>query len=201
LVPTFESNNADNQINNIMKTNLNTETDQTFVTTKSINNPQNFSIMKTLQISLLTLFVLMYALVNVQAAPINTASSAKDLKETAIKASRSYTINKFIEGVTSGNTKDFIRLLDDNFQQTVAYNGKSVTYNKSQFAQSLKLSKDIVMNCTTTYTVVEECDDLSIVKVEMKFPTFVKTSYVTMKPDRADEWKITNVSTVYGAEA
>lgn len=184
-----------------MKTNLIIETNQTLVTTKSINNSQNFSIMKTLQISLLTLFVLMYALVNVQAAPINAASLPKDLKENTIKASRSYTINKFIEGVTSGNTKDFIKLLDDNFQQTVAYNGKSVTYNKSQFVKILGMSKNIVMNCTTTYSVVEECDDLSIVKVEMKFPTFVKTSYVTMKPDRADEWKITNVSTVYGAEA
>lgn len=184
-----------------MKTNLIIETNETLVTTKSINNSQNFSIMKTLQISLLTLFVLMYALVNVQAAPIIVASPAKDLKENTIKASRSYTINKFIEGVTSGNTKDFIKLLDDSFQQTVAYNGKSVTYNKSQFVKILGMSKNIVMNCTTTYTVVEECDDLSIVKVEMKFPTFVKTSYVTMKPDRADEWKITNVSTVYGAEA
>lgn len=184
-----------------MKTILNTRTNQNLVRTKSIQNPQNFSIMKTLQISILALCLLMFAFVNVQAAPAISAATAKNSAESGVKATRSYTVNKFIESVTSGNSKDLVRLLDDNFQQTVSYKGRSSTYNKSQFIKILKLSEDVVMNCTTTYTVIEECDDLSIVKVTMKFPTFVKTSYVTLKPNKKDIWKITNVSTVYDAQA
>lgn len=184
-----------------MKTNLNTGTNQNLVTTNSIQNSKNFSIMKTLQIPFLIAFIFMYALVNVQAAPTATNPTTDKFNKYGLNATKSYTIDRFIEGVTSGDLKNLKNLLDDQFQQTVSYNGKSLTYNKSEFLEILKMSQNIVMNCTTTYTIVEECDDLSIVKVSMKFPTFVKTSYVTMKPNKDDVWKITNVSTVYGAEA
>lgn len=151
--------------------------------------------MKTLQISILTALIFMYALVNIQAAPI--ASPAK-LATSEMKVTKMSTINTFIEAVTSGRLKDIAPFLDHDFQQTIAYNGKSITYNKDEFIKVLGLTKNIVMNCKTTYNIIQECDDLSIVQVDMKFPTFVKTSYVTMKANKDDVWKITNVSTVYG---
>lgn len=184
-----------------MKTHYSTQQNPTLVTTESINNILKISIMKTLKISILTALIFMYALVNVQAAPISSSTETGSLTTAKMNATKTFTINTFIDAVASGNLKQLAKYLDEDFQQTIAYNGKSITHDKDEFIKVLDLSKNVVMNCTTAYTIVEECDDLAIVKVEMKFPTFVKTSYVTMKPNKADVWKITNVSTVYGTDS
>ena len=141
--------------------------------------------MKTLKKSILTLSFLFAACLFVNAdVPTKAGKSANDV------------LSKYIENTTTGQDHDFNELLGDDFKQYIDCDKKPLNYNKKQFMGYLKLSKDIKYNCTTEYSLVEETADIVIAKVDMKFPTFTKTNYVTLSNTK-DGWKITSISVQY----
>src|SRR5690606_23192733 len=124
--------------------------------------------MKTLKTVILTFSFLLCATILVKANPAPKAKKTID-----------YVINKYIEGSSQGKSDDFASLLDNNFKQHVSYNGKTKTYSKKEIVKYMKDTKDLLLNCNTSYSIVESNSDFSIAKVEMKYPTFTKTDYVT----------------------
>jgi hypothetical protein len=100
---------------------------------------------------------------------------------------------KYIENTTQGQNHNFKQLLGDDFKQYIDCDKKLLNFDKKEFLSSLKLSKNVVYNCTTDYSLVEETEDVVIAKVDMKFPTFTRTNYVTLS-NTPNGWKITNIS-------
>jgi hypothetical protein len=137
--------------------------------------------MKTLKKSILTLSFLFAACLFVNAGiPTKAGVSANDV------------LIKYIESTTTGQKHDFKTLLGDDFKQYIDCDRKTLNYNKKQFMNYLKLSQDLVYNCKTEYSFVEEDEDFVIAKVDMKFPTFTKTNYITLSNTK-EGWKITNI--------
>ena len=141
--------------------------------------------MKTLKKSILTLCFLLAACILVKAeTPKKVAKNASEI------------LVKYIENTTTGQSHDFKQLLGDDFKQYMNCDKKMLNYNKKQFLSYLKSSKNVQFNCTTDYSLVEEAEDFVIAKVNMKFPKFTKTNYVTLS--NTDEgWKITNITVKY----
>jgi hypothetical protein len=141
--------------------------------------------MKTLKKSILTLSFLFAACILVKAElPNKAGKNANDV------------LVKYIENTTIGQSHNFNELLGDDFKQYIDCDKKLLNYNKKQFINYLKLSKDVVFNCETDYSLVEETEDFVIAKVDMKFPTFTKTNYVTIS-NTEEGWKITNITVKY----
>lgn len=141
--------------------------------------------MKTLEKSILTLSFLFAACLFVNAGVAGKAGkSANDL------------LTKYIENTTTGQSHDFSEILGDDFKQFVDCDKSRLNFNKKQFMSYLKICKDVVYNCTTKYSLVENSEDVVIAKVDMKFPTFTKTNYVTLS-NTNEGWKITSISVKY----
>lgn len=103
---------------------------------------------------------------------------------------------KYIQNTTTGQSYDFNELLADDFKQYLDCDKKKLNYDKKQFIKYLKSSQNIVFDCKTNYSVIEETEDFVIAKVDMQFATFTKTNYVTLS-NTADGWKITNIVVQY----
>ncbi len=141
--------------------------------------------MKTLKKSILTFSFLFAAVLFVNAGiPTKAGVSANEV------------LVKYIENATSGQIHDFNELLGDDFKHYIDCDKKPLNYNKRQFLSYLKSTKNVIYNCETEYSLIEETEDFVIAKVDMKFPTFTKTNYVTLGNTK-DGWKITNITVKY----
>lgn len=138
--------------------------------------------MKTLKKTVLTFAFLFVACTLVKADLPNVAN--KKVAEVLVK---------FIESSTEGQPHDFRDLLSDDFIQYIDCDKKRFNFDKREFISYLKLVQNAEMNCTTDYSLIEEKEDFVIAKVDMKYPTFTRTNYVTMR-NSGEEWKITNIS-------
>ena len=112
------------------------------------------------------------------------------------KLSMSYAVQTYIDAMTQGKIKDLNAILDNEVKFTVTQGQKIVNFNKNQMMNVLKGSEDMQQNCKTNFTVVEQNDVQSIVKVTMTYDMFTKVNYVTIS-NTNNGWKITNVSTMF----
>jgi len=149
------------------------------------HKPFKLVIMKTLKTTILTLSFLLFASILVKANPAGKEKKTID-----------YVLNTYIACTTQGNMDGFTQLLDDTFQQSITYGGKTLNYNKAQIISYMKNTKNVIQNCTAVYSFVENNDNFSIAKVELKYPNFTKIDYVTMSNNGTD-WNITKVFTTY----
>lgn len=112
------------------------------------------------------------------------------------KLSMSYAVQTYIDAMTLGKIKDFGEVLDNDVKFTMTQGQKIVNFNRAQMLSALKGSENMEQNCKTSYSVVEQNDAQSIVKVTMTYDVFTRTNYVTIShTDKG--WKITNVSSVF----
>lgn len=140
--------------------------------------------MKTLKTTVLT-FSLLVACVLVKAELPNKSSK-----------NANGVLDAYVESVTKGNIQDVEELLGDDFKQYVNGDKKSLNFNKRQFMRQLTLSEDYAMNCTADYSFMEKKENFVIAKVDMKYPGFTKTDYLTMN-HTAEGWQITSISVHY----
>lgn len=141
--------------------------------------------MKTLKKSILTLSFLFGVCLFVNAGVhIKAGVSAKEV------------LVKYIENSTSGEDHDFKELLGEDFKQYIDCDKKRFNYNKKQFLNYMKITKNVIFNCETEYSWLEQAEDFVIAKVDMKFPTFTKTDYITLSNTK-EGWKITNITVKY----
>lgn len=116
---------------------------------------------------------------------------AKDQKLTM-----NYAVQTYIDAMTQGKIKDFSEVLDNDVKFTLTQGQKIINLNRGQMLSSLKGSENMQQNCRTNYSIVEQNDSQSIVKVTMVYDVFTRTNYVTITHTNSG-WKITNVSSVF----
>jgi len=142
--------------------------------------------MKTLKTVILTFSFLLCATILVKANPVPKAKRTLD-----------YVLNKYIDCTSKGKIENFSKLLDNSFKIHINYNGKIQTYNKKEIVKFMKETENLLHNCNSTYTLVESNANFSIAKVEMEYPNFTRTDYITMRNNIDNEWIITNVFITY----
>src|SRR5690606_37600487 len=141
-------------------------------------------IMKTLTNALLMLSALVC---------LTVTANANSLDEKNKKGTVDYTLNKYIEATTQGQSEDFHQYLDETFKIGINHGRKANRYSKQQFMKDLKDQKNVVLDCKSTFTVVEQSDNCALARIVMKYPTFTKINYVNMC-NTSDGWKITDIS-------
>ena len=121
---------------------------------------------------------------------------AKDDEAKENKLTMNYAVQVYIDAVTQGKLKDFGDILDNQMKFTVTQGEKIVSFSKREMLEAMKATENIQQNCKTDYSVVEQNDSQSIIKVTMAYDDFTKLSYVTIGNTNKG-WKITNVSSVF----
>ncbi|WP_238387611.1 nuclear transport factor 2 family protein [Pararcticibacter amylolyticus] len=112
------------------------------------------------------------------------------------KLSMNYAVQTYIDAMTQGKIKDLPEVLENDVKFTVTQGQNIVNFSKNQMLAALKGSENMQQNCKTNFTVVEQNDAQSIVKVSMIYDMFTRINYVTIS-NTDKGWKITNVSTVF----
>ncbi|PWG82460.1 hypothetical protein DDR33_00915 [Pararcticibacter amylolyticus] len=107
-----------------------------------------------------------------------------------------YAVQTYIDAMTQGKIKDLPEVLENDVKFTVTQGQNIVNFSKNQMLAALKGSENMQQNCKTNFTVVEQNDAQSIVKVSMIYDMFTRINYVTIS-NTDKGWKITNVSTVF----
>lgn len=112
------------------------------------------------------------------------------------KFSMNYAVQTYIDALTQGKIKGFGDVLDNNVKFTLTQGEKVVSFNRNEMMEALKGTENLQQNCKTDYSIVEQNDAQSIVKVTMRYDVFTRINYVTIThTDKG--WKITNVSSVF----
>lgn len=140
--------------------------------------------MKTLKTMLMGL-ALLFAFGTAVAA---TATGSKPTKDEVF--------NTYLNAVVHGKLAGFEDAVDDDAQFNIIRGDNVNTISKQQVINSLKLAENVDQNCECTKTVVQDTDNMSVLKVEMKYADFSRVDVITA--ERAGKgWKITKVDTSY----
>lgn len=123
------------------------------------------------------------------------SSFAEDVPGTQ-KLSMDYALKTYIDAISTGKLKGLSEILDNEVKFTVTRGEVIVNYTRNEMLNSLKQSENIIQNCVTEHTIVEQNPTQAIVKVSMKYDAFSKINYVTMA-QTSKGWKITSVSSVF----
>jgi hypothetical protein len=71
-----------------------------------------------------------------------------------------------------------------------------LSFNKTQMLDYMQSNKNVELACTASTSLIESNPDITLVKVDMKFDSFVRSNYITLT-NTADGWKITSVYSVF----
>ena len=66
--------------------------------------------------------------------------------------------------------------------------------DKQAIMDSFKASENVEQTCKFTTSTVENNDDTMVIKLDMKYDTYTRSTLVTFKQDKND-WKITSIET------
>jgi hypothetical protein len=115
---------------------------------------------------------------------------------TAAKITKNRAIATYISTMTEGKNQGFDAVLDENVKFSSLRGNKLVNFDKADMLKFIDQNKNIQQACTTSTTEVENNNDMTVIKVDMKYDNFIRTNYVTMT-NTGDGWKITNVYSVF----
>lgn len=121
-------------------------------------------------------------------------AKAKDANDEALTPN--HAINTYIDAMTRGKLDGLNGVLDKTVEFSVLRGKTLISYNKKEMTDYLQTIKDIEQTCTTSTSVVESTDNVTIVKVDMKYSTFVRSNYVTLA-NTGNGWKVTNVYSTF----
>ncbi len=108
---------------------------------------------------------------------------------------KDYAVARYVAAITQGNIDGFAEVLDTDAKFCTM--GKTIksTDKKTLLSYLAHIGK-LKQLCSTSTTVIEDNPQLTVVKVDMQYETFVRSNYVTVA-HTATGWKITNVCSVF----
>lgn len=134
---------------------------------------------------------LLAAMLLVLACGFSKADTKNKIAKTADDA-----LNHYIEVVSQGKVAQIEQLFDEQFTYSISNQGKVKAHNRKDLIDYLKEGKYIVQDCITSYELIEQTDDYSLARVEMKYDNFTKVDYVTLSRG-IDGWKVSQVTSTY----
>jgi len=145
------------------------------------NNNLKHNVMKTLK-STLAVIALLFACVAANA----TAKT---------KPSQTDVLNTYIADVSTHQTTDLNKVLDDDMHFNLKRGENVNTLNKDELIQFLQQSTATNPPVKTDTTILQQDDNTATVKVVFKYDSFTRTDVVTLS--KAFGWKVTNVDSSY----
>lgn len=109
---------------------------------------------------------------------------------------KTYAVNTYVNAMTRGKLDGFNDVLDQSVKFSMLRGKDILCFDKTQMVDFMKKIKNIQQTCTTSTHVVENSNDVVVVRVDMKFEDFVRSNYVTVA-NTGNGWKITNVHSVF----
>jgi hypothetical protein len=141
--------------------------------------------MKTLKAMVMGLALLLVCGVSQAASVTNHNNSTKD-----------EVIDAYLNAVVHGKINGLSDIVDDEAQFNMKRGSSVNTLNKSQILNSLKSSENVEQDCQCTKTVMQDSEDMSVIKVDMKYNDFTRTDVITAQRI-GNGWKITKVETSF----
>jgi hypothetical protein len=121
-----------------------------------------------------------------------TAQAGNDNGDAAAK---NHVISVYIDAMTKGNIDEIGAVLDPNVKLILPQGRHLSTYGRSDILSFFRRVQNIRQDCTTSTTVIEN-GAMNVVKVDMKFNSFVRSNFVTLA-NNGRGWKIINVYTIF----
>jgi hypothetical protein len=117
-------------------------------------------------------------------------------KTTHASPTKEEVINTYLNAVVHGKLDGIDNAIDNDAEFNMIRGGNVKTLTKPQIISSLKSSENVEQDCQCTKSVVQDSDDATVLKVEMKYNDFTRTDVITAER-AANGWKITKVDTSF----
>ena len=138
--------------------------------------------MKTLKSIMLGLALLLMGGVANAARPAASALSKNDV------------LDIYTNAVIHGKIAGLDQALSKNVEWKMYRGDKLFKLDKQAIMDSFKASENVEQTCKFTTSTVENNDDTMVIKLDMKYDTYTRSTLVTFKQDKND-WKITSIET------
>jgi len=123
-------------------------------------------------------------------------ASAKAYTIAGNELTVTHAVNTYINALAHGQVSDMNVVIDQNAKFSMLRGTKVLSLTKEQVIESVKNNENVDQQCTVSTSISESNNDVTIVKVEMKYSTFTRTNYVTLA-NTGNGWKITDVYSVF----
>lgn len=126
---------------------------------------------------------------------ISLSAFAED-ETNSEKLKMNYTVKTYIDAVTHGKVKDLAEVLESDAKFTVTQGERIIKFSRYETLNWLKGSEGIHQNCSTDYKIIEMDASQAVVKISMKYDSFLKVNLLSLANTKKG-WRITNVSTSF----
>lgn len=128
-------------------------------------------------------------------AAISLSAFAEDEKSSE-KLRMDYTVKTYIDAVTLGKVSDLASVLESDAKFTLTQGERIVKFSRYETLNWMKSSEGIRQNCSTDFKIIEMDASQGVVKITMKYDTFLKVNLLSLANTKKG-WRITNVSTSF----
>ncbi|MDB5134846.1 MAG: nuclear transport factor 2 family protein [Mucilaginibacter sp.] len=105
-------------------------------------------------------------------------------------------MDTYLNAVVHGKLEGIDNAIDDDAEFNMIRGNNVNTLHKQQILNTLKAGENIEQDCKCTKSIVQDNDDASTLKVEMKYADFTRIDLITAQRV-AGGWKITKVDTSF----
>nr|WP_294789873.1 hypothetical protein [uncultured Mucilaginibacter sp.] len=113
---------------------------------------------------------------------------------TAGTLSKNDVVTVFTNAVIHGNLQNLEQALAKNVEYTMYRGEKTFKLNKQALLDSFKASENVEQTCQYTTSIVSDIDNTMVLRMDMKYEGYVRTSTITIK-QQGQDWKITKIET------
>ena len=103
-------------------------------------------------------------------------------------------LNIFMDAAAHGKTEKLEAVLDNDLEYEIQRGGNTIKTNKKTALDFFKAGQNVEQACKCSSTTLEDNGTFMVVKVEMKYDTYIRINVVTIK-NTGSSWKITKVNT------
>lgn len=148
---------------------------------KNNQKTKNYNTMKALKSIMLGLALLV----------VSTVANALPNQTTAL-LTKEDVLNTYVNAVIHGKIDGLENILSKDVQYVITRGEKEYTLDKKRILESFKPSENVEQGCTYKTSVMDETDKTMVVKLIMKYDTYVRTNLITISMNHSD-FKITKI--------
>ena len=108
--------------------------------------------------------------------------------------SKSDVVSVYTNAVIHGNLQNIEQALAKDVEFTIHRGEKAFKLNKQALMDSFKASENVEQTCQYTTSVVSDIDNTMVLRLDMQYEGYVRTSTITIK-QQGNDWKITKIET------
>ena len=113
---------------------------------------------------------------------------------TSNTLSKNDVVSVFTNAVIHGNLQNLEQALAKDVEYTIYRGTKTFKLNKQALIDSFKASENVEQSCQYTTSIVSDVDKTMVLRLDMKYEGYVRTSTITIK-QQGEDWKITSIET------